>query len=116
MKKLEIIIKTDSVDCICRSLLEAGAAEVFVSETKGIDDESPLKQIYRGRVYEVDFMPKAKLEVIVPDSLVVPVVSAIVEGSSNERKGNGHIFISSIEKAIEINSYDLDSEVLQWLH
>ncbi len=115
MKKLEVIIGSDVADQICHSLFEAGASDIIATETKGIDDRAAIKEIYRGRVYEIDFVPKTKLEVIVPDALVVPVVSAIIEGGFAERTGGGKILVSSVEKIIQVETHEIESELVRWL-
>ena len=115
MKKIEAIVGTETTHTVWRSLLEAGVSDITATTVKGFTGESPLKSFYRGRVYEIDFRPMTKLEVIVPDSLVVPVLSAFTREAGSNQMSGGKVFVSSVEKIVRIEADDIEEDVQNWL-
>jgi nitrogen regulatory protein P-II 1 len=104
MKRVEAIIKPFKLDEVKEALGEVGVQGMTVSEVKGFGRTGGKREVYRGSAYVVDFVPKVKIEVVVPDSLVVPVIDAIEKSAKTGRIGDGKIFVSPIEEAIRIRT------------
>jgi nitrogen regulatory protein P-II 1 len=104
MKKIEAIIKPFKLDEVREALGEAGVAGLTVSEAKGFGRQKGHTELYRGAEYVVDFLPKIKLEVVVPDSLAEAAVEAITTAAHTDKIGDGKIFVSEIADAIRIRT------------
>ena len=104
MKKIEAIIKPFKLDEVKEALHEAGVAGITVTEAKGFGRQKGHTELYRGAEYIVDFLPKVKIEVVVPDAIVDSAVEAIRKAAQTGRIGDGKIFISNIEGAIRIRT------------
>jgi nitrogen regulatory protein P-II 1 len=104
MKKIEAIIKTLQVDEVKEALQEVGLQGITVTEAKGFGRQKGHTELYRGAEYVVDFLPKVKVEVVVPDELVERAVDAIRNAAQTGRIGDGKIFISTVEEAIRIRT------------
>ena len=104
MKKIEAIIKPFKLDEVKEALHEAGVAGITVTEAKGFGRQKGHTELYRGAEYIVDFLPKVKIEVVVPDAIVDGAVEAIRKAAQTGRIGDGKIFISNIEGAIRIRT------------
>jgi len=104
MKKIEAIIKPFKLDEVKEALHEAGVAGITVTEAKGFGRQKGHTELYRGAEYIVDFLPKVKIEVVVPDAILDSAVEAIRKAAQTGRIGDGKIFISNIEGAIRIRT------------
>jgi nitrogen regulatory protein P-II 1 len=104
MKKVEAIIKPFKLEEVKDALGEVGIEGMTVSEVKGFGRQKGHTEIYRGSEYTVDFLPKIKLEMVLPDSRVEAAVSAIVKSAKTGKIGDGKIFVSDIEEAIRIRT------------
>ncbi|MBN1846957.1 MAG: P-II family nitrogen regulator [Deltaproteobacteria bacterium] len=104
MKKIEAIIKPFKLDDVKEGLSVLGIKGLTVSEVKGFGRQRGHKEIYRGAEYEVDFVPKIKLEIVVDDDQVESVVKIIQGKAQTGKIGDGKIFIISIEEAIRIRT------------
>lgn len=104
MKKVEAIIKPFKLDEVKDALSEVGVRGMTVSEVKGFGRTGGKKEIYRGSAYVVDFVPKVKIEVVVPDALVVGVLEAIEKTAKTGRIGDGKVFVTNIEEALRIRT------------
>ena len=104
MKKVEAIIKTFKLDEVKDGLSSVGVKGLTVSEVKGFGRQRGHKEIYRGAEYEVDFIPKVKLEVVMETDLVPEVVKVIQEKAHTGQIGDGKIFIIPIEEVIRIRT------------
>ncbi|MBN2630721.1 MAG: P-II family nitrogen regulator [Rhodobacteraceae bacterium] len=104
MKKIEAIIKPFKLDEVKEALQEAGVQGLSVTEVKGFGRQKGHTELYRGAEYVVDFLPKVKIEVILPDDMVDQAIEAIVSAARTEKIGDGKIFVSSIEQAIRIRT------------
>lgn len=113
MKKVEAIIKPFKLEEVKEALSRVGIQGLTVSEVKGFGRQKGHKELYRGAEYIVEFLPKVKLEIVVSDDKVEPVVKAILEAASTGRIGDGKIFISNIEEAIRIRTGETGEAVLQ---
>ena len=104
MKKIEAIIKPFKLDEVKEALHEAGVAGITVTEAKGFGRQKGHTELYRGAEYIVDFLPKVKIEVVVPDAILDSAVEAIRKAAQTGRIGDGKMFISNIEGAIRIRT------------
>ena len=104
MKKVEAIIKPFKLDEVKDALGEVGIQGMTVTEVKGFGRTGGKKEVYRGSAYVVDFVPKVKVEVVVPDSQVVAVIEAIEKAGKTGRIGDGKISVYGLEEAIRIRT------------
>jgi nitrogen regulatory protein P-II 1 len=104
MKKIEAIIKPFKMEDVKEALAEVGIEGMTVSEVKGFGRQKGHTEIYRGSEYTVDFLPKVKVEVVVPDSLVDKAVHAIISAAKTGKIGDGKIFILPMENAVRIRT------------
>ena len=104
MKKIEAIIKPFKLEEVKDALGEVGIEGMTVSEVKGFGRQKGHTEIYRGSEYTVDFLPKIKLELVLPDTQVNPAVEAIVKAARTGKIGDGKVFVSAIENAIRIRT------------
>lgn len=104
MKKIEAIIKPFKLEEVKDALSELGIEGMTVSEVKGFGRQKGHTEIYRGSEYTVDFLPKIKLEVVLPDTRVEAAIDAIVKAAKTGKIGDGKIFVSSVEDAVRIRT------------
>ena len=104
MKKIEAIIKPFKLEEVKDALADLGIEGMTVSEVKGFGRQKGHTEIYRGSEYTVDFLPKIKIEVVVPDDLVDKATGAIVKAAKTGKIGDGKVFISTVEEAIRIRT------------
>src|SRR5512136_437646 len=104
MKKIEAIIKPFKLEEVKDALGEIGIEGMTVSEVKGFGRQKGHTEIYRGSEYTVDFLPKIKLELVVPDSRADNAVSAIVKSAKTGKIGDGKVIVSSVEDAVRIRT------------
>ncbi|MCB9591851.1 MAG: P-II family nitrogen regulator [Sandaracinaceae bacterium] len=104
MKKVEAIIKPFKLDEVKDALSEVGVSGMTVTEVKGFGRTGGKREVYRGSAYVVDFVPKVKIEVVVPDDLVAPLIEAVEKAAKTGRIGDGKIFVSPIEEAVRIRT------------
>jgi nitrogen regulatory protein PII len=104
MKKIEAIIKPFKLEDVKEALTAVGVEGMTVSEVKGFGRQKGHTEIYRGSEYTVDFLPKIKIEIVLPDSVVNAAVEAIVKGAKTGKIGDGKVFIIPIENAVRIRT------------
>ena len=104
MKKVEAIIKPFKLEDVKEALNNVGVKGLTVSEVKGFGRQKGHKELYRGAEYEIEFLPKVKLEVIVPESELENVIEAIVSSARTGRLGDGKVFVSSVEEVVRIRT------------
>ena len=104
MKKVEAIIRPGKLDDLHSALQEAGFAGITVTEVRGYGRQKGHKETYRGSEYQIDFVPKLKLEVIVDDQICERITTLIIEKSKTGKIGDGKIFISNVEDVIRIRT------------
>jgi nitrogen regulatory protein P-II 1 len=108
MKKVEAIIKPFKLEAVKEALAEVGVEGMTVSEVKGFGRQKGHTEIYRGSEYTVDFLPKIKLEIVLPDALLDAAVQAIVKSARTGKIGDGKVFISPVEGAVRIRTSETD--------
>ena len=104
MKKIEAVIKPFKLNEVKDALHELGLAGMTVSEVKGFGRQKGHTEIYRGSEYTVDFLPKIKIEIVLPDGQVQSAVEAIIGAARTGKIGDGKVFISTVEDAIRIRT------------
>ena len=104
MKKIEAIIKPFKLDEVKEALQEVGLQGITVTEAKGFGRQKGHTELYRGAEYVVDFLPKVKIEVVLPDDRVDAAVEAIRNAAQTGRIGDGKIFVSPVEQVIRIRT------------
>jgi len=104
MKKIEAVIKPFKLEEVKQALSEVGIEGMTVGEVKGFGRQKGHTEIYRGSEYTVDFLPKMKLEIVLPDSSVDTAVAAIIKAAKTGKIGDGKIFVSPIEESIRIRT------------
>jgi nitrogen regulatory protein P-II 1 len=112
MKKIEAIIKPFKLDEVKDALAEVGVQGMTVTEVKGFGRTGGKKEVYRGSAYVVDFVPKVKLEIVVPDALLQDVLDAIEKSAKTGRIGDGKIFVSSLDDVIRIRTGERGEDAL----
>lgn len=104
MKMVEAIIKPFKLDEVKEALTKAGVEGMTVSEVKGFGRQKGHTELYRGAEYSVDFLPKVKIEVLVPDDKASPVVETILKAARTGKIGDGKIFVTTVDEAIRIRT------------
>jgi nitrogen regulatory protein P-II 1 len=112
MKKIEAIIKPFKLDEVKEGLMEIDVKGMTVTEVKGFGRQKGHTEIYRGAEYRVDFVPKIKLEVVVPSELVSKVVEVIEHRAKTGQIGDGKIFVSSLEEVVRIRTGERGKEAI----
>ena len=104
MKKIEAIFKPFKLDEVREALSEIGISGLTVTEVKGFGRQKGHTELYRGAEYVVDFLPKVKIEVVIPDTLLERTVDAIIKSARTGKIGDGKIFITGVEQVIRIRT------------
>jgi nitrogen regulatory protein PII len=104
MKKVEAIIKPFKLEEVKDALAEIGVEGMTITEVKGFGRQKGHTEIYRGSEYTVDFLPKIKLELVLPDGRIDAAIAAIVKAAKTGKIGDGKVFVSKIEEAVRIRT------------
>ena len=112
MKLVTAIIKPFKLEDVRDALTKLGVAGLTVSEVKGFGRQKGHTEIYRGAEYTVNFLPKIKIEVVVPDERVERLVEAIASTAKTGQIGDGKIFVIEVEHAVRIRTGETDSDAL----
>src|SRR5216117_1483015 len=104
MKKVEAIIKPFKLEEVKDALGEIGIEGMTVTEVKGFGRQKGHTEIYRGSEYTVDFLPKIKLEVVLPDERIDGAIAVIIKAAKTGKIGDGKVFVSKIEDAVRIRT------------
>ncbi|HHY01592.1 MAG TPA: P-II family nitrogen regulator [Paracoccus sp.] len=112
MKKLEAIIKPFKLDDVKEALQDAGVQGMSVTEVKGFGRQKGHTELYRGAEYVVDFLPKVKLEMVLPDDMVDAAIEAIIGAARTDKIGDGKIFVSPVEQSIRIRTGETGDDAL----
>ncbi|KXI27178.1 P-II family nitrogen regulator [Paraglaciecola hydrolytica] len=104
MKKVEAIIKPFKLDDVREALAQAGVSGITVTEVKGFGRQKGHSEMYRGAEYNVDFLPKIKMEIVIEDALLDRVIEAIMQTAQTGKIGDGKIFVVDVERVIRIRT------------
>ncbi len=112
MKKVEAIIKPFKLDEVKDALSKLGIYGMTITEVKGFGRQKGHVEVYRGTEYEVNFIPKVKIEVVVPDAIIGKVIDGILDKARTGSIGDGKIFIYSLEDVIRIRTGEHGEEAI----
>jgi len=112
MKKVEAIIKPFKLEEVKEALSKNGIKGLTVIEVKGFGRQKGHKELYRGAEYEIEFLPKVKLEIVVPDGEVESVIDTIVSSARTGRLGDGKVFVTPVEEVVRIRTGDRGQDAI----
>jgi nitrogen regulatory protein P-II 2 len=112
MKLVMAIIKPFKLDDVREALTPLGVQGLTVTEVKGFGRQKGQTEIYRGAEYHVSFLPKVKIEVVVPDSMTEQVTEAIIKAANTGKIGDGKIFVLDVERAVRIRTGEVDAAAI----
>ena len=112
MKKIEAIIRPFKLDEVKEALVEEGICGLTISEVRGYGRQKGHTETYRGSEYQIEFIPKIKIEIVVDDALLEKVVDAILRTAKTGQVGDGKIFISDVQDVIRIRTEESGSQAL----
>ena len=112
MKKIEVIIKPFKLDDVKNALNNIGVTGMTVTEVKGFGRQRGHREVYRGAEYQVDFVPKIKLDIVIDASLTEEIVEVIIKSANMGKIGDGKIFVLPVENAIRIRTGETGNEAV----
>ncbi len=112
MKLVTAIVKAHKVEEVKDALTDAGIQGMTLSEVRGFGRQRGHTEVYRGAEYQVDFVPKARLEILVGDAQVDPVVDAIIASARTGQVGDGKVFVTEVTRVVRIRTGDEDAEAI----
>lgn len=112
MKLITAIIKPSRLDAVLEAVTEAGASGLTVTEVRGYGRQKGKTEVYRGAEYEVKLLPKVKLEIAVPSSLVEGVIEAISRAANTGKIGDGKVFVTDLEAALRIRTGERGADAI----
>jgi len=112
MKRITAIIKPFKLDEVREALAEVGVTGLTVIEVKGFGRQKGHTELYRGAEYVVDFLPKVKVEVVVPDTSVDAAIDAVLRSARTGRIGDGKIFVTAVEQVVRIRTGETGNEAI----
>ena len=112
MKKIEAIIRPHKLEEVREALQESGVHGMTISEVKGVGRQKGHTEVYRGSEYQINFLPKIKLEVVVSDKMLEKTISVIVKKSKTGNVGDGKIFVFAVEEVIRVRTEEVGEDAL----
>lgn len=112
MKKIEAIFKPFKLDEVREALSEIGVSGLTVTEVKGFGRQKGHTELYRGAEYVVDFLPKVKVEMVIPDKLLESAIDAIIRAARTGKIGDGKIFVTGVDQVIRIRTGETDEAAI----
>ena len=112
MKQITAVIKPFKLDEVREALADVGVNGLTVTEVKGFGRQKGHTELYRGAEYVVDFLPKVKVEAVVPDTLVERAIEAIMKAARTGKIGDGKIFVYDLEQVVRIRTGETGNEAL----
>ncbi len=112
MKKIEAIIKPFKLDDVREVLTDMNISGMTVTEVKGFGRQKGHTEIYRGAEYAVDFLPKVKIEIVVPDNAVESAIESIIKAAHTGKIGDGKIFVTNVEQVVRIRTGETGEEAV----
>ena len=112
MKQIVAIVKPFKLEEVREALAEVGVTGLTVTEVKGFGRQKGHTELYRGAEYVVDFLPKVKVEVVVPDKLLDQAIDAIVKAARTGKIGDGKIFVTKVDQVLRIRTGETDEAAI----
>ncbi len=112
MKKVEAVVRPHLLSAVKTALQEVGIVGMTVTEVKGFGRQKGHTETYRGSEYQVDFLPKVKVEVVIPAELVEKTVEAIIKTAKTGKFGDGKVFVSSLDEIVRIRTGERDEDAI----
>jgi nitrogen regulatory protein P-II 1 len=112
MKKIEAIVRPHKSDDVREALLEAGFKGMTLLEVKGVGRQKGHTEVYRGSEYQVDFLPKLKVELVVPDARVQTALTVLIKAARTGNVGDGKIFVIPVEDVIRVRTEESGEDAL----
>jgi nitrogen regulatory protein P-II 1 len=112
MKKVEAVVRPHLLDAVKTALQEAGVVGMTVTEVKGFGRQKGHTETYRGSEYQVDFLPKVKIETVVPTELVEKAIEAILRTAKTGKFGDGKVFVTNLDEAVRIRTGERGEDAL----
>jgi len=112
MKKIEIITRPFKLDEVKAALTDLGIQGMTVSDVRGFGRQRGHKEVYRGAEYQVDFLPKVKIEVVVSDDMLAPALEAVQKVARTNQIGDGKIFVSTVDEVVRIRTGETGNEAV----
>jgi nitrogen regulatory protein P-II 1 len=112
MKKIEAIVRPHRVDEVRDALQDLGIHGMTITEVKGMGRQKGHTEVYRGSEYQIDFLPKVKVEVVVADRLADAAIAAILKAAKTGNVGDGKLFITTIDEAIRVRTEEVGDSAL----
>lgn len=112
MKKIECIIKPFKLDDVKNAISELGVSGMTVSEVRGFGRQKGHTELYRGAEYQVDFLPKIKIDLVVPDELVDQLLEVVKREAATGKIGDGKVFVSEVTQSMRIRTGELGNDAL----
>ena len=112
MKRIEAIVKPFKLDEVREALSDMGVTGLTVTEVKGFGRQRGHTELYRGAEYVVDFLPKVRIEVILPDDMIERAIEAIIRAARTGKIGDGKIFVTPLEQVVRIRTGETGQEAL----
>jgi len=112
MKRIEAIIKSFKLDEVKARIFQVGARGMTVSEVRGFGRTGGKREVYRGSSYTVDFVPKVRIQIVVDDDMVQPIVEAIMSSARTGEIGDGKIFVSPMTDVIRVRTGERGHEAI----
>ncbi len=112
MKKIEAIIKPFKLDEVKDALNKIGIQGMTVTEVKGFGRQKGHVELYRGAEYEISFVPKVKIEIVVPDAMSEKALAVVTENAKTGKIGDGKIFVYTVEQAVRIRTSEVGDAAL----
>ncbi len=104
MQKIEAVLQPSKLDAVKDALIEIGVSGMTITDVRGHGRQKGHTELYRGREYSVDLLPKIKLELVVGDDLVEKAVQVIVDAAKTGKIGDGKIFVTRVDEAVRIRN------------
>jgi nitrogen regulatory protein P-II 1 len=112
MKKIEAIIQPYKLDDVKNALAQMGITGMTVSEVRGHGRQKGHTEVYRGREYTVDLLPKIKVEIVLPDQIADEAIDTLMKAAQTGKIGDGKVFVSSIDEVLRIRSGEKGEQAL----
>ena len=112
MKKIEAVIRPFKIDDVREALSEIGVRGMTLTEVKGYGRQKGHTELYRGSEYQIDFLPKIKIEIVASDNQVDKIVDTLIKAAKTGQVGDGKIFVSSVEDVIRVRTEESGDDAI----